>query len=130
TYGDYQAFLNDTDSGKKVCGQIDECTWNTSYAGSVTPPPDSGSGLTWPVVGIDWCDAYMYCQWAGKSLCASISGGTSTNRPDPASGGPSQALCATSGSAYDDTSSPKCTYFARLTRASKLGTIGFRCCAS
>lgn len=27
------------------------------------------------MVGVDWCDAYAFCQWSGKDLCGATSGG-------------------------------------------------------
>jgi sulfatase modifying factor 1 len=28
-----------------------------------------------PVVGVDWCDAAVFCAWAGKQLCGAVGGG-------------------------------------------------------
>jgi len=40
----------------------------------VTWPPAPGHEK-YPVVGIDWCDAWAYCNWRGKRLCGRIGGG-------------------------------------------------------
>ena len=52
------------------------CSWNTTYepiqnssgqcAKGEWPPGNKGNH---PVVCLDWCDAYMFCKWAGKRLC-------------------------------------------------------------
>ncbi len=47
-----------------MSGQPPECQWNTTYAAKVDQRDPAN-----PVYGADWCDAFMYCQWAGKRLC-------------------------------------------------------------
>jgi formylglycine-generating enzyme required for sulfatase activity len=65
-----------------------------SWSNKVSPPPgcgfkDIGSGFDFtpsdwtsqlanpdlPVVGVDWCDAYVYCAWNGQHLCGLVDGG-------------------------------------------------------
>jgi sulfatase modifying factor 1 len=73
TNADYRAFLIDVRSRPPT--QDTWCSWNTDFEpfggadGSVNASPDV------PVTGVDWCDAYAYCSWAGKHLCGRIGGG-------------------------------------------------------
>jgi formylglycine-generating enzyme required for sulfatase activity len=64
-----------------VSGQIAACKWNASYV-------PGGDGVVWPysagtenhpVVNVDWCDAYAFCQWSGKRLCGKVGGGRLTS---------------------------------------------------
>jgi formylglycine-generating enzyme required for sulfatase activity len=50
------------------------CGWNTTFVPS-RDWPYGGTTKDHPVVGVDWCDAYAYCAWAGKQLCGAIAGG-------------------------------------------------------
>jgi len=61
TVADYRAFT--TEKGTDVSGQPPQCAWNTSYAAAFGGADDI------PIAGIDWCDAYAFCKWAGKRLC-------------------------------------------------------------
>jgi formylglycine-generating enzyme len=48
------------------------CEWKSSFV------PDGWTDLLHPdlpVVGVDWCDAAVFCAWSGKRLCGSIDGG-------------------------------------------------------
>jgi formylglycine-generating enzyme required for sulfatase activity len=67
----YAQFL--ADRGSDTSGQIPECAFNTSWQPvdpNVTHSPNN------PAVSLDWCDAYGFCQWAGKRLCGKIGGGS------------------------------------------------------
>ena len=64
TRSQYQAWL-DTEP-RPSNGPV--CTWNSSLTPKYGwPPGDKGSH---PVVGVDWCDAWEYCNAVGKRLCA------------------------------------------------------------
>jgi hypothetical protein len=53
-------------------GQPPKCQWNSSYTPNFWPP--SGP-MDQAIRGVNWCDAYTYCQWAGKRLCGNPDGG-------------------------------------------------------
>ena len=89
TSGDYQSFLDALAAGY-VANQRPECAWNTNFA-------FGGSGdLSLPAVGVNWCDAFAYCEWAGKRMCGAIGGGSVPH--DDSIGDPSKsqwlAACA------------------------------------
>jgi len=50
------------------------CGWNDSYTPAYAGPAQGKDND--PVQGVDWCDAYAYCIWAGKHLCGRIGGGS------------------------------------------------------
>ena len=75
TQAQYWAWLNTNPS---ISTQISACSWNTSFTpslfGSIAPPTTATQD--YPVVNVDWCDAYAYCIGVGKRLCGKIGGGT------------------------------------------------------
>ncbi|MGH7285803.1 MAG: formylglycine-generating enzyme family protein [Polyangiaceae bacterium] len=70
TNDQYAAFLA---ASVPTSSQPSYCSWNDSF--EPTTWPTSPSIADFPVVNIDWCDAYAFCAWAGKRLCGAISGG-------------------------------------------------------
>jgi formylglycine-generating enzyme required for sulfatase activity len=70
TNAQYAAFL---DASVATTEQDTTCAWNTSYTPSRDWPATGKDD--YPVVSVDWCDAYAYCKWGGKHLCGKIGGG-------------------------------------------------------
>jgi formylglycine-generating enzyme required for sulfatase activity len=67
----YAAAQTDAGSAPPFCG------WNTDYRPDTWSPaaPHFPAGTEdVPVHAVDYCDAFMFCQWAGKRLCGSLDG--------------------------------------------------------
>jgi formylglycine-generating enzyme required for sulfatase activity len=70
THGWYNQFLAAGVTPQSVTGAPTVCNWNADYGTAVSGRDD------FPVVNVDWCDAYAFCAWAGKRLCGSTEGGS------------------------------------------------------
>jgi formylglycine-generating enzyme required for sulfatase activity len=86
TQAQYQLFL--AAKNGDMSGQGPECTWNPTYGPALMCGFDPVGHASFPVNGVDWCDATAYCQWAGKRLCGHVGGGAliETNNDLPATG--------------------------------------------
>jgi hypothetical protein len=71
TNAQYLEFLYAPDVGPQpeACGAND--SYNPRGDWLVKPSLDD-----YPVTGVDWCDAWAYCRWAGKRLCGRFGGGS------------------------------------------------------
>ena len=74
---EYDAFMKSTPSLAK---QPTVCAWNDSWELHAHGTPLTKFTVAKygksAVRGVDWCDAYAYCAWAGKRLCGKIGGGS------------------------------------------------------
>jgi formylglycine-generating enzyme len=72
----YSVFLA---SSPNLGAQPAYCSWNTTFVpeqtnGECVGSYDPDMSPNNPVRCIDWCDAKMYCEWAGKRLCGEVKG--------------------------------------------------------
>jgi formylglycine-generating enzyme required for sulfatase activity len=70
TVQQYMLYL--VDAGSTPGTQPAACAWNTSTLPQSWPP--SGP-VNQALEGVNWCQAYLYCAWAGKRLCGNPDGG-------------------------------------------------------
>lgn len=78
TNAQYEPFFVSLDGGVDAGDVPSFCSWNTSYrpsTWSATPPYYPAGEPNVPVRAVDYCDAWMFCRWAGKRLCGTLDGG-------------------------------------------------------
>lgn len=69
TRAQYDQFLSSSPSNTHP-----RCGFNTSFIPTRFWPYPAARAAH-PVLGVDWCDAYAFCQWSGKELCGAITRG-------------------------------------------------------
>jgi hypothetical protein len=78
TGAEYLRFWKAVDEGKTLPGLPAACAFKEGVGH--TPERAGWPSITeteakTPVRGVDWCDAWAYCRWAGKRLCGRPGGG-------------------------------------------------------
>lgn len=69
TNAQYASF---TAAVKAPAGLPERCAWKTGHEWSLPNGSEYPVGAPlFPVVGVDWCDAYAFCAWSNKRLCTS-----------------------------------------------------------
>lgn len=70
----YVAFLQ---SRPTLSGAPPQCAWNSTLLPAIYPTVGDWPWFDRPdrPAMVDWCDAFMYCQWAGGHLCGEHGGG-------------------------------------------------------
>src|SRR5438445_3243368 len=76
TNAQYQDFVATNPSH---ADQIPECAWNGSWVPFSGAWTYDNQTATFPVAGVNWCQAYGFCAWAGKHLCGAPGGGPATS---------------------------------------------------
>ena len=86
TNADYKQFVDAV--GKVPAKQPKGCNLNDSYLPKIVQEDTTEAGtchaVYWkydtepdlPMICVDFCDAWSYCQWAGKRLCGVVGAGT------------------------------------------------------
>ena len=91
TVGEYRTFLNGVFPLDSKLFPMTCTNWKMNTLSSFTPDYVWGHYSSQeeeqrPVQGIDWCDAAVYCAWAGKRLCGSETASNRHMTVDPGPG--------------------------------------------
>jgi formylglycine-generating enzyme required for sulfatase activity len=75
-----------------------QCSAKSGNVTSIQPP--TGAESNQPVARVDWCDAWAYCNWAGKRLCGLPGGGSARLQLDRTASGFVVSRASISGSQW------------------------------
>jgi formylglycine-generating enzyme len=100
TRGQYRSWLGTNPA--LPASQDPSCGWKYDWSDPDLGTAADGDGDHHPMAGVDWCDAYWYCEGVGKRLCGRISGGSNDDVADVNVAGIDQwyTACSSNG-AYD-----------------------------